>query len=249
MADPETREADVVVVGAGLAGLAAARAVSAAGASVVVLEARDRVGGGSLNHDLGDGKVVEVGGQWIGPTQDRLAALARRARRRDLPHPRDGLQPARVRRAASAATAARSRASTRPCSSTCSRPRRRLNRLARTVPLNAPGRPRTPRSSTARRRPPGCTATWPPSPAACCSSSASRRSGRRSPRTCRCSTCSSTSTRPAAWRCCSTPRAAPSRTASWAARSSSRSGWPRSSGRSASCSARPSGDRARRRRA
>ena len=70
-------EVDVVVVGAGLAGLAAARALTARGASVAVLEARDRVGGRTLNHDIGDGKVVEVGGQWIGPGQDRLAALAR----------------------------------------------------------------------------------------------------------------------------------------------------------------------------
>ena len=85
MAEPENREADVVVVGAGLAGLAAARAVSAAGASVVVLEARDRVGGRVLNHDLGDGKVVEVGGQWIGPTQDRLAARARELRVETFP--------------------------------------------------------------------------------------------------------------------------------------------------------------------
>jgi monoamine oxidase len=69
-------EADVVVVGAGLAGLAAARALVRSGASVVVLEARDRVGGRTLNEDLGEGKVVEVGGEWIGPTQDRLAALA-----------------------------------------------------------------------------------------------------------------------------------------------------------------------------
>ena len=71
------KDADVVVVGAGLAGLAAARALTAQGASVAVLEARDRVGGRTLNHEIGDGKVVEVGGQWIGPTQDRLAALAR----------------------------------------------------------------------------------------------------------------------------------------------------------------------------
>ncbi|MDX6648469.1 MAG: monoamine oxidase [Solirubrobacteraceae bacterium] len=71
------READVVVVGAGLAGLTAARALRRAGVSVVVLEARDRVGGRTLNHELGDGKVVEVGGQWVGPTQHRLLALAR----------------------------------------------------------------------------------------------------------------------------------------------------------------------------
>ena len=76
MSEGALREADVAVVGAGLAGLTAARDLRAGGASVVVLEARDRVGGRLLNEDLGDGKVVEVGGQWIGPTQDRLAALA-----------------------------------------------------------------------------------------------------------------------------------------------------------------------------
>jgi monoamine oxidase len=76
VADSRTHEADVVVVGAGLAGLAAARMLKARGASVVVVEARERVGGRVLNHDIGDGKVVEVGGQWIGPTQNRLAALA-----------------------------------------------------------------------------------------------------------------------------------------------------------------------------
>src|SRR3954447_20145196 len=70
-------DVDVVVVGAGLAGLAAARDVQAGGASVAVLEARDRVGGRTLNEDIGDGKGVEVGGQWIGPTQHRIAALAR----------------------------------------------------------------------------------------------------------------------------------------------------------------------------
>jgi monoamine oxidase len=74
--DTPVHEADVVVVGAGLAGLAAARGLTLQGASVVVLEARDRVGGRVLGHELGDGKVVELGGQWIGPTQDRLAALA-----------------------------------------------------------------------------------------------------------------------------------------------------------------------------
>jgi monoamine oxidase len=77
MADAPTREADLVVVGAGLAGLTAARTAVAAGSSVVVVEARERVGGRVLNEDIGSGKVVEVGGQWIGPTQDRLAALAR----------------------------------------------------------------------------------------------------------------------------------------------------------------------------
>ncbi|MGI8922272.1 MAG: flavin monoamine oxidase family protein [Solirubrobacteraceae bacterium] len=71
-----SRNADVVVVGAGLAGLNAARQVVKAGRSAIVLEARNRVGGRTLNYDLGGGKVIEIGGQWIGPTQDNVAALA-----------------------------------------------------------------------------------------------------------------------------------------------------------------------------
>jgi monoamine oxidase len=67
----------VIVVGAGLAGLSAASDLIAGGHSVVVLEARDRVGGRTLNHRLGHGQVVEVGGQWVGPGQNRILARAR----------------------------------------------------------------------------------------------------------------------------------------------------------------------------
>ena len=67
---------DVVVVGAGMAGLIAARDLIAANVSVLVLEARNRVGGRLLNHTLANGSVVELGGQWVGPTQDRVLALA-----------------------------------------------------------------------------------------------------------------------------------------------------------------------------
>ncbi len=74
---PDSRETDVVVVGAGLAGLAAARKLTAEGIDCVVLEARDRVGGRTLNHSIGDGKIVEVGGQWVGPTQTRVLELIR----------------------------------------------------------------------------------------------------------------------------------------------------------------------------
>ncbi len=59
--------ADVVVVGAGFAGITAARDLRAAGIDVVLLEARDRVGGRTLNHPIDSRHIVEVGGQWLGP--------------------------------------------------------------------------------------------------------------------------------------------------------------------------------------
>jgi monoamine oxidase len=73
---PARRTADVVVVGAGLAGLAAARTLTLKGRSAVVVEARDRVGGRTLNHPLPGNHVGDMGGTWIGPTQERIAALA-----------------------------------------------------------------------------------------------------------------------------------------------------------------------------
>ncbi len=65
----------VIVVGAGLSGLAAARHLVAQGEEVTVLEARDRVGGRTEGHVLEDGTPLELGGQWIGPTQNRMYAL------------------------------------------------------------------------------------------------------------------------------------------------------------------------------
>ncbi|WP_372729154.1 flavin monoamine oxidase family protein [Nocardioides sp.] len=68
---------DVVVVGAGISGLVAARKVARRGHSVLLVEARDRVGGRVLNHRLDGGGVIESGGAFIGPTQNHLARLAR----------------------------------------------------------------------------------------------------------------------------------------------------------------------------
>ncbi|WP_279672145.1 flavin monoamine oxidase family protein [Flexivirga meconopsidis] len=67
----------VVVVGAGFSGLAAARELVRRGIDVLVLESRDRVGGRVLNVALPDGSAVELGGQWIGPGHDALVAIAR----------------------------------------------------------------------------------------------------------------------------------------------------------------------------
>jgi monoamine oxidase len=68
---------DYCVVGAGLAGLAAARRLRDRGKSVALLEARDRVGGRVWNRPATDGTVVSVGGTWLGKRQDRMFALCR----------------------------------------------------------------------------------------------------------------------------------------------------------------------------
>ena len=67
--------ADVVVVGAGFAGLAAARELDKRGHDVVVLEGRDRVGGRSSTATIA-GVPVDLGGTFVGPTQDAVVAMA-----------------------------------------------------------------------------------------------------------------------------------------------------------------------------
>ena len=69
---------DCAIIGAGLAGLSAAQELVRRGISVVVVEARDRIGGRVENGFLSDGELVELGGQWIGPGHDLMYELAER---------------------------------------------------------------------------------------------------------------------------------------------------------------------------
>jgi L-amino acid dehydrogenase len=92
---PKAEPVDVVVVGAGLSGLVAARALQAAGRSVRLIEAAPAVGGRMcglrLDLDMPAGRRqpwIDMGGQWVGPTQTRILALLDQAgiRRFDSPH-------------------------------------------------------------------------------------------------------------------------------------------------------------------
>ena len=70
--------ADVIVIGGGLAGLRAAADLVAGGADVVVLEARDRVGGRVWSHHFADGQVAERGAEFIDGSHTEVIALTRR---------------------------------------------------------------------------------------------------------------------------------------------------------------------------
>ena len=82
----------MVVVGAGFAGLTAARELHRAGRSVLVLEARKRVGGRALNQDIGGGEISERGATFVGPTQDHILALAKKLGVGKFPHLRQRRQ-------------------------------------------------------------------------------------------------------------------------------------------------------------
>ncbi|KAH7354854.1 putative amine oxidase [Rhexocercosporidium sp. MPI-PUGE-AT-0058] len=72
-------EVDVVIVGAGLSGLSAAVALHEAGLTVMVLEAKDRVGGKTYSISNGEKGIVELGAAWINDTnQSEMWALAQK---------------------------------------------------------------------------------------------------------------------------------------------------------------------------
>ncbi len=67
---------DTIIVGGGFSGLAAARLLQKANRKFILMEARERLGGRTHTRYIADGKYVDLGGQWIGATQDCMYALA-----------------------------------------------------------------------------------------------------------------------------------------------------------------------------
>ena len=156
---------DVVVVGAGLAGLTAARNLVGIGSQVRLLEARDRVGGRICNHQLPGKEVTEIGGQFVGPTQDRILALAKDVGVKTFPGYNPGQNVYIDKTAGAISTAATSRRTRRRCptSRSCSPGSTRWRRPSRST---RPGRRRT-RGPSMRRPSRATSAGTPPIPSAC----------------------------------------------------------------------------------
>jgi monoamine oxidase len=83
-------QTDVCITGGGYAGLTAAWRLKERGKSVVLLEARDRVGGRTWTEHLSDGTWIDRGGAWIGYGQDRMYALAKELGVETYPAFKDG---------------------------------------------------------------------------------------------------------------------------------------------------------------
>ena len=206
---------------------------------MAVLEARDRVGGRTLNHALGGGEIVEIGGQWVGPTQDRILALIGELGLHTFPTFNTGKNV--YYRAACDSTYTGAIPPANPVALLeLAGVLQQLNEMARQVPLDAPWkagraaewdgqtvetwkRAHAQLAETRELVDLGIEAVWAAEPP--------RRLAARTP--------SGTSTRPAASTTSSTRPAAPRSSASLAARSGSRSSWRSGSG-SGSCARRRS---------
>ncbi|XP_037368398.1 amine oxidase [flavin-containing] A [Talpa occidentalis] len=82
MASPEKASTvghmfDVVVIGGGISGLSAAKLLAEHGTNVLVLEARDRVGGRTYTVRNEHVDYVDVGGAYVGPTQNKILRLSK----------------------------------------------------------------------------------------------------------------------------------------------------------------------------
>ena len=218
----QKRECDVVVVGAGFSGLAAARQLHRAGLDVLVLEGRHRIGGRSFTDVTPAGFTIDRGGQWIGPTQDHVAALAGEfgvrtfltwttgqgiELRDGARHPYVGLIPTSDPEGAAEGIATMLD----------------LDLAALDLPLHEPWDLRTPPPSTGRPWPAGSTVTSSPRRPGPSSRWRSRRSSARGRGSCRCCLRSFTSGRAAAWPTWPGPPAGLRRAVSTAAPCS----WPR----------------------
>src|SRR5271168_1960356 len=127
---------DVVVVGAGFAGLVAARELTRQGYDVVVFEGRDRVGGRSFTGNVA-GLPADMGGTFVGPTQDAVLALAAELKVATTPTYHDGSNVIRWR------GSTRSYRGTIPKLSLAGlldigRLRWQFGRIARRIPVDAP---------------------------------------------------------------------------------------------------------------
>ena len=143
------RDADVVVVGAGVAGLAAARALALGGQRVVVLEARDRIGGRTWTDARSGCRSTSAPRGSTGSTATRSGPWRRRS----------ASTPSSSRSAASSSTADRSRGTTRPAPRSPPRTRRRSSRTCT---------PSTRRSTpSSRKLPPRLDLREPPSTPCC----------------------------------------------------------------------------------
>jgi len=204
----------VIVVGAGLAGLSAARRLVTQGFEVTVLEARDRVGGRTEGAVTADGTSIELGGQWVGPTQDRMYELIAELGLETFPTYNEG--QTLVRLGGKTMRMAPKRGAVPKLNpfvlADLAQGNARFNRAAKTVSLDEP-RPGS--AATCTPPPDGSTSGWP-----------ARRCSPPSRPTCRhCTRCfmlirAPTSTRCSGW------IGAPNRTAWSAGRSGSPRRWP-----------------------